>query len=126
MVLLAPRSSTHRHKSLSRINPICATDGSLHRICETSETSCELDSQWSVGEGKTGKRDKTTPDAGGKSVSEKSQVTYTSKNPLRNHTVITRNTLFVWLRTIGLGRIVLSSSSGGVTCLLTNMIRGNL
>ncbi len=64
MVLLAPSSSTHRGKSLSRINPICATGGSLHLICETSETSCELDSQGSVGEGKIGKKDKTTPDAG--------------------------------------------------------------
>jgi hypothetical protein len=35
----------------------------------------------SVGEGETGKRAKTTPDAGGKSVSEKSQATCTSKNP---------------------------------------------
>ena len=34
----------------------------------------------SVGEGETGKKAKTTPDAGGKSVSEKSQATRTSKN----------------------------------------------
>ena len=126
MVRLAPRSSTHRGKPLSRINPICVTGGSLHRICETNETRCELDSQESVGEGKTGKKDKATPDAGGKSVSEKSQVTYTNKNPLRNNPVITRNYLFVWWRTNGLGRMVLSSSSGGVTFLLTNMIRGKL
>ncbi len=72
MIILAPRSSTHGGKPLSRINPICATGGSLHRICETSETRCKLDSQGSVDEGRTGK---ATPDAGGKSVSEKSQVT---------------------------------------------------
>ena len=35
----------------------------------------------SVGEGKAGKQAKRTPDAGGKSVSEKSQTTRTSKNP---------------------------------------------
>jgi hypothetical protein len=35
----------------------------------------------SVGDGETGKKAKTTPDTGGKSVSEKSQVRRTSKNP---------------------------------------------
>ena len=35
----------------------------------------------SVGEGKTGKKAKTTPDAVGKSVNEKSEATRTSKNP---------------------------------------------
>jgi len=35
----------------------------------------------SVGEGETVKKAKTTPDASGKSVSEKSQATLTSKNP---------------------------------------------
>ncbi len=34
-----------------------------------------------VGEGETGKKARTTLDAGGKSVSEKSQDTRTSKNP---------------------------------------------
>ncbi len=34
-----------------------------------------------VREGEAGKKAKTTPDAGGKSVSEKSQATHTSKNP---------------------------------------------
>ena len=33
------------------------------------------------GRGEEGKKAKTTPDVGGKSVSEKSQVTYTCKNP---------------------------------------------
>jgi hypothetical protein len=35
----------------------------------------------SVGENETGKKAKTTPDAGGKSMSEKSQATRTSKKP---------------------------------------------
>ena len=34
-----------------------------------------------VREGEAGKKAKTTPDAGGKSVSEKSQATRNSKNP---------------------------------------------
>ena len=34
----------------------------------------------SVGEGEAGKKAKVTQDAGGQSVSEKSQVTWTSKN----------------------------------------------
>jgi hypothetical protein len=34
-----------------------------------------------VGEGEAGKKDKTTPNVGGKSVSEKSQSTSTNKNP---------------------------------------------
>jgi hypothetical protein len=34
-----------------------------------------------VGESEEGKKDKTTPDVGGKSLSEKSQSTCTSKNP---------------------------------------------
>ena len=34
-----------------------------------------------MGEGETGKKTKTTPDAGEKSVSQKSQTTYTMKNP---------------------------------------------
>ncbi len=35
-----------------------------------------------VGEGETGKKVKTTPDTGGKSVSEKSQVTLTNNTTL--------------------------------------------
>ena len=35
----------------------------------------------SVGEGEVGKKVKMTPDAGGKSENEKSQGTYTNKNP---------------------------------------------
>ena len=35
----------------------------------------------SVGEGETGKNAETTPDAGGKSVNEKSQTMRTSENP---------------------------------------------
>ncbi len=39
-----------------------------------------------VGEGETDKKAKTTPDAGGKSVSEKYQSPLTSKNPFeKNH-----------------------------------------
>ena len=34
-----------------------------------------------MGEGEEGKKDKTTPNVGGKSVSEKSQSTSTNKNP---------------------------------------------
>ncbi len=48
----------------------------------------------SVGEGEAGKKAETTPDAGGKSVSEKSQVTHTSKNPLRNQAVTGHNISF--------------------------------
>jgi hypothetical protein len=48
----------------------------------------------SVGEGEVWKKAKTTPDAGGKSVSEKSQVTSTSKNPFRNQTVNRHNISF--------------------------------
>ena len=33
----------------------------------------------SVGEGETGKKAKSTPNAGGKTVNEKSQVTYTRR-----------------------------------------------
>ena len=39
----------------------------------------------SVGEGETDKKMNTTPDEGGKSVSEKSQVTRTSKNPFEKN-----------------------------------------
>ena len=45
--------------------------------------------------GESGGKSKTTPDTGGKSVSEKSQVTITSKNSLRNQTV-TRNNISFW------------------------------
>ena len=41
----------------------------------------------SVGGGEVGKRAKMTPDAGGKSVSEKSQVARTCRNPSRNQKV---------------------------------------
>ena len=41
----------------------------------------------SVGGGEAGKRVKTTPDAGGKSVSEKSQATRTCRNLSRNQKV---------------------------------------
>jgi hypothetical protein len=37
-----------------------------------------------VGGGEAGKRAKTTPDSGGKSVSEKSQTAHTFRNPSRN------------------------------------------
>ena len=37
--------------------------------------------KWSVGGGEAGKKAKTTLDTGGKSVSEKSQVTCTCRNP---------------------------------------------
>jgi hypothetical protein len=39
----------------------------------------------SVGGGQEGEKAKTTPDAGGKSVSEKSQVTRTCKNPFEKN-----------------------------------------
>ncbi len=41
----------------------------------------------SVGGGEAGKGAKTTPDAGGKSVSEKSQVAHTCRNSSRNQKV---------------------------------------
>ncbi len=44
------------------------------------DTKAEKRVKGSVGEGETGKKAKTTQDAGGQSVSEKSQVTRTSKN----------------------------------------------
>ena len=37
----------------------------------------------SVGGGEAGKKAKTTPDAGEKSVSENSQATHTSRNPFQ-------------------------------------------
>jgi hypothetical protein len=45
----------------------------------------------SVGEGEEGKRAKMTPDAGGKSVSEKSQAAHTCRNPSRNQKVNRQN-----------------------------------
>jgi hypothetical protein len=44
-----------------------------------------------VGGGEAGKRAKTTPDAGGKSVSEKSQAAHTFRNPSRNQKVSRQN-----------------------------------
>jgi hypothetical protein len=56
-------------------------------------------SKGSVGGGEAGKKAKTTPDAGGKSVSEKSQATRTSKNPFAKspsqHTVYTYSTSYL-------------------------------
>jgi hypothetical protein len=110
----APRSRAHTHRvsPLSRIIPICATGGSLHRVCQTL---CELD----FGDGRLvnsfvyfqvstagrvlkcrtnverefgslggwkRQKGKRTSDAGGTSVSEKSQDTHTSKNPLEDST----------------------------------------
>jgi hypothetical protein len=80
----------------------------------------------SVGEGETGKKAKTTPDAGGKSVSEKSQVTRTSKNLFEKSCSKHTEDFVCVVKENGLGRMVLSSSSGDVTFLLTKMIRGNL
>ena len=48
----------------------------------------------SVVEVEAGENAKTTPGAGGKSVSEKSQTTYTTKNPLRNEVVNRHNISF--------------------------------
>ena len=45
----------------------------------------------SVGGGEAGERAKTTPDAGGKSVSEKSQAARTCRNPSRNQKVSRQN-----------------------------------
>ena len=45
----------------------------------------------SVGGGEAGKKAKTTPDAGGKSVSEKSQAARTCRNLSRNQKVIRQN-----------------------------------
>ncbi len=49
----------------------------------------------SVGGGEAGKRAKTTPDAGGKSVSEKSHDTCTCRNPSSNQKVRRQNFLSV-------------------------------
>ncbi len=78
-----------------------------------------------MGEGETGKKAKTTPDAGGKSVSEKSEVTRTSKK-LFEKSCSKHTEDIVCVKENGLGRMVLSSSSGDVTFLLTKMIRGKL
>jgi hypothetical protein len=45
-------------------------------------------------EGEAGKKAKTTPDAGGKSVSEKSQATRTSKNPFEKSSSNRQNISF--------------------------------
>ena len=47
----------------------------------------------SVGVGEPGKKAKSTQHAGGKSVSEKSQVTHTSKNPFEKYSHGDKNTL---------------------------------
>ncbi len=75
----------------------------------------------SVGEGETGKKAKATPDEGGKSVSKKSQATCTSKNPFEKSK--SKQTEFfvreVKDRRMSKNGVVLRSSSGGVTFLLT-------
>jgi hypothetical protein len=48
-----------------------------------------------VTDSKTGEKTKSTQHVGDKSVSETSQSTCINKNPLRNHTVRTQNTVFV-------------------------------
>ena len=73
-----------------------------------------------VGDGAAGKKAKATEQAGGQCVSEKSQDTRTSKNVFEKSNSKTQ--YFVK----GRRRMVLSSSSGGVTFLLTKMIRGSL
>jgi hypothetical protein len=45
----------------------------------------------SVGGGEAGEKTKTTPDAGRKSVSEKSQAARTCRNPSRNEKVSRQN-----------------------------------
>ena len=79
-----------------------------------------------MGEGETGKKAKTTPDAGGKSVSEKSQVTRTSKNLFEKSCSKHTEDFVCVVKENGLGRMVLSSSSGDATFLLKKMILGNL
>ncbi len=49
----------------------------------------------SDGEGEAGKKTKTTPDAGGKSVSEKSQTTSTNKSPFEKSRSKRHNISFV-------------------------------
>jgi hypothetical protein len=48
-------------------------------VCSDADKSWERE----VGEGETGKQAKATPHVGVKSMSEKSQATHTSKNPIR-------------------------------------------
>jgi hypothetical protein len=61
------------------------------------ESQCSSGVVWSksgngiVGGGKAGKGAKTTPNAGGKSVSEKSQAARTCRNPSRNQKVNRQN-----------------------------------
>jgi hypothetical protein len=47
----------------------------------------DLEQVWERECGRAGKKAKTTPDAGGKSVSEKSQATRTSKNPFEKSSI---------------------------------------
>ena len=78
----------------------------------------------SVGEGDAGQKAKTTPDVGGKSVTEKSQATHSSKNPFEKSSSKQTQS---FVRTNGLGGLVLSSSSGGVTFLVTTILaHGNI
>ncbi len=81
----------------------------------------------SVGVGEAGQKAKTTSDAGEKSVSEKSQATCTCRNPFEKSK--SKQTDF-FVREVKdkrmTKRMVLSSSSGGVTFLLKEMILGNL
>jgi hypothetical protein len=72
-----------------------------------------------VGESEEGKKDKTTPDVGGKSLSEKSQSTCTSKNPFEKSSS-KQTTYFVLLfkdKRTGKNGPGVSSSSSGVTFL---------
>ena len=119
-VRLVHAPHTDSVKTLSRINPMChATGGSPSSVSFFFQSEMLLDlffrssrssghrgnhsaqvvlcvmlnnrGKGSVEGGEAGKRAKTTPDEGGKSVSEKSQAVRTYRNPSRNQKVIRQN-----------------------------------
>ncbi len=80
----------------------------------------------SVGGCEAGKKDKTTPDAGEKSVSEKSQATRTCRNPFEKSK--SKQTEF-FVREVKDKRMTKNGPEflmGSVTFLLKEMILGNL
>ncbi len=79
------------------------------------------------GRGWSREKGQDDPGSGGKSVSEKSQTTvWPAGTPFRNQLESWQNFSSVKWKTNGWRRMVLSSSSGGVTFLLKKMILGNL
>jgi hypothetical protein len=150
-VRLGPRSSHSKRHGGSFHRTFFFSDGMLVNVFFYSKnTRCQLRRKrscvlilskcgdGSVGEGEEGKKTKTTPDVGGKSVSEKSQVTHTRKNPFEKLSskqtkyfvcVVDKRTGRNGPRVVDTrtGRNGLSSSSGDVTFLLTTILtHGNI